>query len=1541
MASGVPCRTRETGAFLLEAGQTRKRRSRLTRAGTVQGEPMSQLVIRGVVLLEGEALPVAGVSVVATMDGEAAAAALDARAPGGLRLGEAVTAADGSFSIQTDPDDAQISRWACVLRSCSDFTFRLICMDRDDAVLHETGPFPYSDDLSIGIVLREPGFEPSRGDWQELASRLMGSQTVRLGAIAKELATLAPNGVFGDWTGARRLGFLGRLEQALLDPDGAFAQAGVRVRFARLAGEAELESLREELRRLDRPDLVATLDETAARARKLGGFAEIEPYVNPDAIGAGDVIGGVNDFLEPDFPTDIFPWLKSPLVGYRDYLRDRWSDHERFEPVLGGPDAEVASRSTMLARLNGRFHQDFATKDTTDQPANQVLVGILLTALQAAPGTGYGFGLLPAAIEPQGERTHREYLDYLIGLSGIALEELEKRYRLNLRRSDLEVSSLVQQNIDTLQRFFTDSYQSIEDPFPVTPDRKPGTPELLIPKFPLEGAGPFFLEYEEWLAREEPFYPENHFDPRATYQWAIWERLQKTRDILFAKSMPLGTFIETAKHGGKFDPNSGGYNHLEAKWQWVRNHVELWELIVAANNDMKSLNYVGAEEKYKLALFWTSKLRDFTSNALAWWQYDPAAFAKEQKNADVSTIDKLAEYERRYHRNFGQHYDSSAGTVVSDLLPGDTEISEHWWGKDEAPFFWHGNKREIRYLLDYLLFRYLPACLSDVALALGKHADAVRHLVGREDLYAQTYRWFAGPAGFNIFAAKQAAGGPLQIVKFKHYTDGPLAYASSSDRTQYPPPNPPTSVPTNRAELGYFKLKLGNAALEWADVLYRSAEPDSIMRARELYKAVIFLHDEDPEITPSWARRGTLILPPFPWMKSKGNPAIVSQVARARLGFLQINAGLNFYGVSASYVPPVRYRVLKEAAERFAAGARGAQSDFLSYMQQLDQLTVSEMTARTMVAKAGAAMSIAQEQQKIAEFHVGEVQKQVDAINAQIAAKKAEIAQKDSFFEQLKDFAGGMKDSVGKLGEMAFAGEAEAGAASAQQLSTGDILKLGFKVGTASNVLGGATSALGGAAGVAGPFGAFLYAGVTSMSSLADAYAKRAGELAHLQNVALPAAKALVELKKRDVTIAQLSQTIAKADWQLGKDLLSVYAQRFLNRAFLVTMSEFSNRLMRRYLDLAGKTAWLAERALAFEQDRELGIIAFDYFPRNLRGVSGADLLQLHLAELEAARIQGLTQTIPVKQTISLARDFPIQFGQLKRTGSCRFATSEQPLRLAYPGVYGYRIRNVTIAANYAAPIQPHRGLFSNQGISVVTRDKPGSAHNLVRYPDALPLSEFRMREDMWVFDLPDETLLPFEGSGIETVWELMVSKAGNANSLEPMTDFLITFDMRASYSALLAQQHLATPPATANRSLLASGKALNPGALPKFRDDGGKVTLAFDLAKLARNANEAQRKTLNFVLVAVGASDAAFTATFSSATPVNSKSITFEKGVALSNAGVLADGNGGVALPLNSFVGLDVDQVFKLVIDADANPGSDLSNLQEVLLLVEYEATF
>jgi hypothetical protein len=1520
---------------------------------------MSQLNIRGRVSLEGGEFPVAGVTVIATMREVGVPGAKDTSRDTTVPLGRAVTDSDGAFAIETDQDDPRLSRWVCMIRHCGDYKFQVACFDHDETLLRETKPLSYIDGMPIQIALREPRAEPSPEDWKELGRIMEHSQTMRLGDIATELTGLSPHGLFRHWSVQRRLAVLARLEQALLDPRNEFAQAGARLRFWRLGNDAELLSLREQFRRQERPDLLETLDLAVERARKIGGWAEIEAPGAADLFKHGDYLAGVNHYIEhPGLFPGIVGGLESATIGYRDYLRDRWVNNQRFQHMLGEGDQEVATAATLIQRLNNRFHQDFATQDLTDQPANRVLVRILLKMLPAPTGTGYGFGIAPAAIEEQEARSDWEYLDYLISLTGLERDELQKRYRLKLDRSDLERSNPVQQNIDTLQRFFTDSYQSVDDPFAIKPDRIANTEERLIIKFPREAAGPFFLEYEEWLAREEPFYPENHYDPRATYFWSTDDRpSEKVREAVFANSISAADFLnQTPKT--KYIP--GGSNHVAVKWQWVRNHLELQDLIASAHNDAKSLNYVAAEQKYAQAKDWAGKMREFIASdwdayarKYVHWDYSPSGIAKEQKNADVSTMDKLRQYEGRYHLYLGWHYGviPEYGDLLRDGTGKATEITAKWWGDRPDLFPGPGHRSTVAYLLDYLYFRLLPACLSEVQLALGKYADAVRQLVGRDHVYRQDYWWFPGPAGFNIFAAALDAEpfkGMANAGAFRHFASGPLPYASASDRTQYPlwddpwlfPEIPPTSVPTNRAELGWFKLKLGNAALEWADVLYRSNQPENIMRARELYKAVIFLHGDDPEITPTWDRLGAF-MPPFPWKKSKRNPAVVGQVSRARLGFMQINAGLNYYGVSPTHVPPVRYRVLKEAADRFAAGARGAQTDFLNYMQQLDQLTVAEMQARTMVAKANAAISIAQEQQKIAEFNVGEVQKQVDAINAQIAAKKAEIAKKDEFFEQVKDFAGGMKDSVMNLGELAFKGEGAPAAASATQLSTGDILSLGWKVGTASNVLGAGTQALGGAAGVAGPFGAFLYAGVSSMTSMADAIAKRAGELAQLEKVALPAAKALVELKKRDVTIAQLSQAIAKADWQLGNDLLKFYAQRLLNRAFLVSMAEFSNRLMRRYLDLAGRMAWMAERALAFEQDRELGIIAFDYFPRNLKGVSGADLLQLHLAELEAARIQGLTQTIPVKQTISLARDFPVQFGQLKKTGACTFATSETPLRLVHPGVFGYRVRNITIAPMYAAAIRPHRGLISNQGVSLVTRDKAGPAHTLVRYPDALPLSEFRMRDDMWVFDLPDETLLPFEGSGFETVWELMLSKIGNANGFDALSDMLITFDMRASYSAFLEKEHIAAFPNSANRSLLVSANANNPGALAKFRKQGGKVTLAFDLAKAARNTNETARKALNFVLIAVGAEDAAFNATFSAKTPATTATIQFEKGIALSNAGALADGNGGVPLPLNAFAGLKVDQVFKLEIDAVANPGSSFKNLREVMLLAEYEATF
>jgi hypothetical protein len=458
------------------------------------------------------------------------------------------------------------------------------------------------------------------------------------------------------------------------------------------------------------------------------------------------------------------------------------------------------------------------------------------------------------------------------------------------------------------------------------------------------------------------------------------------------------------------------------------------------------------------------------------------------------------------------------------------------------------------------------------------------------------------------------------------------------------------------------------------------------------------------------------------------------------------------------------------------------------------------------------------------------------------------------------------------------------------------------------------------------------------MQSLEAAGNKRMAELKNLQEAALPAAEKMVELKQREVKIAGLHRNIAQADYNFGQKMLAFYDYRFLSKAFWQQMSGFANRLMRRYLDLGGRTAWFSERALSFETDKDIRVVSFDYFPKHLRGVTGADTLQLHLAEMEATRIFSLSQTIPVKQTISMARDYSVAFGQLKKNGSCWFTTSETLLRLTYPGVYGYRLRCVSIGATYADEAMPHKGMLSNHGISMVTRSD-GSSHRLARYPDALPLSEFNMRGDMWVYDLPGETLLPFEGSGIETAWELSLSRLGDAASLENLTDVLITFDMRASYSLMLDAKHKAEWPATLKKSVLISGRAQNPGEITRFKKDGDVLSLTFRPALAANNSIEKMRTVSFLALMLSGVIESPVSTSMTADTDGLTAAFDLTDGIVLSNAGFLAAANGGVPLALNALTGISFDQPFTLTIDAGANAGVDFSNMYDVQMFVEYEA--
>ena len=232
-------------------------------------------------------------------------------------------------------------------------------------------------------------------------------------------------------------------------------------------------------------------------------------------------------------------------------------------------------------------------------------------------------------------------------------------------------------------------------------------------------------------------------------------------------------------------------------------------------------------------------------------------------------------------------------------------------------------------------------------------------------------------------------------------------------------------------ELLFFRLQMGGAMLEWADALYRTDDDSNISRARELYKGVYFLHGAVPPINPTWT--------PQLWggfFNGTINPAQGSQLARAELGFTQINAGLNFFAFRDDMVPILRYSTLKAAADGFSAEAKSAEQDFLSFMGQLENATIENMKNAAMLQRANLQAKIADQQAGIAQDQIAQAQILIAQVNQQIAAVQQQIADHNSFFGQLGDFLGGVAGTVKGVLDFSNSAAPTVGAAAASPRKT-------------------------------------------------------------------------------------------------------------------------------------------------------------------------------------------------------------------------------------------------------------------------------------------------------------------------------------------------------------------------------------------------------------------------------------------------------------------------------------------------------------------------
>jgi len=1388
-------------------------------------------------------------------------------------LGDAVSDAEGRFTI-TFAETSLARQQLCLLQSCRETTYYLKVESPAGKSYYTSSPMRGRTPEGFTVKVPLPATPVTRENWNALSKRLEQGRVAQLHSVTEQLVSVpAAHSLIGDWDLELRHSVAAELEQAFADPDGALRELGPLPTFHMLrqpgAFAAYVEALSEKTRA---PRAAKALSSLQAKIGSFDDLLHVDWVIDITALADAQIGKAVSKFEDlyqdieaADYTNDLPVTSSSPLVKYRDYLRTIFT---------GAPNA--ASYTPQKQKLEQRFRQNFGAANVAEQPANQILIPIVKAILTAPTGAGYGFGMSQASIPAQGQKSHREYLNQLIALTQLTAGEMGLRYRLNLERPDSAMSSAVAENIATLQGFYRDGFHSTADPYPIIPSQ-------------LQGLAPFFLQYDEWVERNKVFYPENFYQITQSFRSHV---------------------TDEAKDG------------VRTRDEWMAAVIDIETKMNEGHRSFSMGQYVSARDEYQTAYEMAFAALQYHHEQSEWSEDTQAlpSLAQTRKNRLIQNEDQLSQF-------------TSGGEDWSFEM--DDPIDPY----DGFNSWFEPNRRYILRDLIQLVARVIPVCLGDVALAMGDYPAAVRH-------YSITTRFLvlrANAKDQEGYKFSPTVNTTLEPSPYNHlYTEGALPYSVDRSVSDYEKPaayNDPlmrlgsadsewggparTMVPT--MERNFLRLRHGAALLEWADALYRTNEPANIARARELYKAVTFIHSGKPPINPHWPNGTNPNYKPH-----SQNPAVVSQRKRASRGFQQIELSLNYYGVRPDFLPALRYRPLKDAADRLAASARAAQQDFLAYMSRIEDAIRDGLINANALKKAMLQGKIANEQAKIAQYDVMVAKQQVEQVEAAIAAKKAEIAEHDEFWTQLGDFVSGFKDTI--TGIPGFD-------------SVKDSAMVGVGLSSASGGASGASAATSGLAVAAAPmaaYGMFVYAGITTLVSMNDARNQRVAELNALEDKALPMAKANLAARQSEVAIANLQKQIAEADAELAAALIKFQANRTLNVEFWASLVTVVRRTMRRYLELGGRFAWLAERALEYEQDRAIDIVRFDYHPTKLQGVTGADLLQLDLAELEAARLDGIKNTIPVKHTYSMVADFPLQFAQLKNTGRCSFQTTELPFRYAYPGTYGYRVIAVSVAVKGVTDVVPARGLLRNQGVSLMSRAS-GESHISVRFPDAFPLSEFRLREDRAIYNLPDEALMSFEGSGVDTFWELAFPALANPYGLDMIADIQLTFDVRASYSPSLYEQHLAAAPTTVNRFSLFSAYKFSPASLAALQETDPNapnvVDLVFDLAQAGLSQQEENRTVKNLVLFFASETPLTLSATFG---PQGGSGVT----VPFTNSMALSSGppwdNSQTPPPatvLNQFIGSPVEQGWVLTVDKSAAPAIDFSQVSDVVLGVEYSA--
>jgi hypothetical protein len=591
----------------------------------------------------------------------------------------------------------------------------------------------------------------------------------------------------------------------------------------------------------------------------------------------------------------------------------------------------------------------------------------------------------------------------------------------------------------------------------------------------------------------------------------------------------------------------------------------------------------------------------------------------------------------------------------------------------------------------------------------------------------------------------------------------------------------------NNAYTRFTVMSIVRCCLEFADAEFSRGDAEAVARARTLYETaqdLLNLLDVKPETGPS--------VPFTP------NPIWESLRLHADTNLMKIHRGLNIAGLpiaplpangSAIVVRPSQYRyaTLAERAKQLVGLAEQVESAYLAALERLDAESYS-------LLQAGHDLKVAQATVSLQNIKISDANLSLQI--AQLQQDKAQT-QFDFYDRQIQDGLSGWE--IASLAAMGVAAELQTAAGALFFISGGmDLAKESISLGIVGDALGKFGQALSAFSGAAS-----LVGGIAQAKASFERREQEWRQQKSLSEKDVAISGAQISLAQNQQLTAKQERDLAQFQSEHAQAMVDFLANKFTNAELFEWMSGVLGRVYNYFLQQATAVALLAQSQLAFErQEPALSVIQSDYWQitsdgagagatngsaPDRRGLTGSARLLQDIFQLDQYAFETKQRKLQLTQTLSLAQIAPMEMQALRETGKMIFATPMEIFDRGFPGHYLRQMRRARISViALIPPTQGVRATLAASGISrVVTGGDTFETVQVQRAPETIAFTSPNNATGLFELETDGDLLLPFEGMGVDTSWELQIPKAANPFDYRAIADVLLTIEYTALFSSI------------------------------------------------------------------------------------------------------------------------------------------------------------